>query len=40
MMLPVVVSVIISLCDNARTMNLRIGAVKKYIDLINNKKMN
>jgi len=38
MMLPVAVSVIIALCDNARTMNLSIGGVKKYIDLVNNKK--
>ena len=36
MLLPAIVSAIIALCDNARTMNLNIGGVKKYIDLVNN----
>jgi len=36
MMLPVVVSTIIALCDNIRYMD--IGGVKQYIDLVNNKR--
>ena len=35
MLLPVVVSAIIALCDNARAMNVNIGGVKSYIDLVN-----
>ena len=38
MMLPVAVSAVIALCDNLRTMNLIVGGVKKYIDLVNNKQ--
>ena len=38
MMLPVVVSAIIALCDNFNKMNLNFGILKKYIDMVNNKK--
>ena len=38
MILPVAISAIIALCDNLRALNLTFGGVKKYVDLINNKK--
>ena len=38
MMLPVAISAIIALCDNLRALNLAVGGVKKYVDLVNNKK--
>ena len=37
MMLPVVISAIIAICDNLNSLNLNIG-FKNYIDLINNKR--
>ena len=38
MVLPVAISAIIALCDNLRALNLTVGGVKKYVDLVNNKK--
>ena len=38
MLLPVTVSVIIALCENIKSMNLPVGGIIKYVDLINNKK--
>ena len=37
MMLPVAVSAVIAICDNLYSLNLNIG-LKKYVDLINNKR--
>ena len=38
MMLPVVISAIIAICDNLNSLNLKFGPIKSYVDLINNKK--
>ena len=38
MMLPVAVSALIALCDNARALGLNVGGIQKYVDLVNNKK--
>ena len=38
MMLPVVVSTIIAICDNLKSMNLSLGGLNSYIDMVNNKK--
>ena len=38
MMLPVAVSALIALCDNARVLGLNVGGIQKYVDLVNNKK--
>ena len=38
MMLPVAVSALIALCENARALGLNVGGIQKYVDLVNNKK--
>ena len=38
MLLPVTVTAIIALCDNIKSMNLPVGGMIKYVDLVNNKK--
>ena len=38
MMLPVVISALIAICDNLNSLNLSFGLIKKYVDLINSKK--
>lgn len=38
MLLPVGISAIIAICDNLAATNLNIGGIKKYVDLVNNKR--